>query len=75
VSRCFWPEELHGMLVDAGFRVDWIRPRTVLAEQTVVRALRRDPSQLTSLVLTELALSQRRQGESLGTEFVASAQR
>jgi hypothetical protein len=75
VSRCFWPEELHSMLTDAGFDVDWIRPRTVLAEQTVVRALRVDPGQLESLVATELALSQRRQGESIGAQLVASARR
>jgi hypothetical protein len=75
VSRCFWPEELHGMLNDAGFDVEWIRPRTVLAEPTVVRALRVDPDQLESLVTTELALSLRRQGESIGAQLVASARR
>ena len=73
VARYFWPEELHGMLTDAGFDVEWIRPRTVLAEETVVRALRVDPDQLPSLVATELALSQRRQGESIGSQLVASA--
>jgi SAM-dependent methyltransferase len=75
VSRCFWPEELHGMLTDAGFGVDWIRPRTVLAEETVVRALRVDRRQLPSLVETELRLSRSRQGESLGAQLVASAAR
>lgn len=75
VSRCFWPEELHAILADAGFEVDWVRPRTVLAEQTVVRALRGDPAQLPSLVATELALEQRRQGESIGGHLVASATR
>lgn len=75
VSRCFWPEELHGMLDEAGFDVEWIRPRTVLAEPTVVRALRVDSGQLDSLVSTEIALSQRRQGESVGAQLVASATR
>ena len=75
VSRCFWPEELHGMLTEAGFAVEWVRPRTVLAEETVVRALRVDPTRLHSLVTTELALAQRRQGESIGARLVASAVR
>jgi len=73
VSRCFWPEELHGMLTDAGFEVEWIRPRTVLTEPTVVRALRFDPTRMASLVSTELGLSHSRQGESIGARLVASA--
>lgn len=75
VSRYFWPEELHGMLTDAGFEVDWIRPRTVLAEETVVRALRIDRTRMESLVATELGLSRSRQGESIGARLVASAVR
>jgi len=75
VSRCFWPEELHAMLTDAQFEVEWVRPRTVLAEQTVTRALRLDPGRLASLVTTELALAQSRQGESVGSQLVASAAR
>ncbi|MDQ1705057.1 MAG: hypothetical protein QOF18_1423 [Frankiaceae bacterium] len=75
VSRCFWPEELHGMLASTGFDVDWIRPRTVLAEDTVARALRVDLGQLPSLVATELALSRRREGESIGGRLVASARK
>jgi len=75
VSRCFWPEELHAMLTDAGFEVQWIRPRTVLAEQTVVRALRCDRTRMASLVSTELGLSRGRQGESVGARLVASAVR
>lgn len=73
VSRCFWPEELHGMLTDAGFDVEWIRPRTVLAEPTVVRALRFDRGRMASLVTSELGLSRSRQGESIGARLVASA--
>lgn len=75
VSRCFWPEELHGMLTGCGFEVEWIRPRTVLSEETVTRALAGDPSQLASMVDTELALAQRRQGESIGSRLVASARK
>jgi SAM-dependent methyltransferase len=75
VSRCFWPEEVHGMLTQAGFEVEWIRPRTVLAEQTVVRALRFDRTRMASLVSTELGLSRSRQGESIGARLVASAVR
>ena len=75
VSRYFWPEELHGMLTDAGFEVEWIRPRTVLAEETVVRALRFDRTRMESLVATELGLSRSRQGESIGARLVASAVR
>ena len=75
VSRCFWPEELNGMLTACGFAVEWIRPRTVLSEETVTRALAADPTQLDSMVDTELALSRRRQGESIGGRLVASARR
>jgi hypothetical protein len=75
VSRCFWPEELSGMLSAAGFGVEWIRPRSVLAEDTVVRALQQDHTQLEALVSTELALEAQRQGESVGRRLVASARR
>ena len=75
VTRCFWPEELHGMLTNAGFEVDWIRPRTVLTEQTVVRTLQQDAGQLESLVVTELALEGHRQSESIGAQLLASAYR
>lgn len=73
VTRCFWPEELAGMLTTAGFEVEWIRPRAVLTEETVVRALRQDAGQLESLVMTELALEIRRQGESIGGQLLVSA--
>jgi hypothetical protein len=73
VTRCFWPEELAGMLTAAGFEVEWIRPRAVLAEETVVRTLQQDGGQLDSLVMTELALEARRQGESIGGHLLASA--
>ena len=75
VIRCFWPEELHGILTDAGFAVDWIRPRTVLADETIGRALVADPLQLDQLVATELALAAQREGEDIGGSLVASAHR
>lgn len=75
VSRCFWPEELHALLTGCGFDVEWIRPRTVLAEETVTRALAGEPAQLDSMVETELALAARRQGESIGNRLVASARK
>lgn len=75
ITRCFWPEELSGMLTTAGFEVEWIRPRAVLTDETLVRALRQDSHQLDSLVATELALEVRRQSESIGTQLLASARR
>jgi hypothetical protein len=74
-SRCFWPEELVGIVTDAGFEVDWIRPRPALAEQAVARALALDPGQLDRLVSTELSLAARRAGEASGTQLVLSASR
>jgi SAM-dependent methyltransferase len=75
VSRCFWPEELDEMLAGCGFVVEWIRPRTVLAEETVTQALTLDPSRMSSLVRTELALAARREGESVGPGLIASARK
>lgn len=75
VTRCFWPEELQTMLQGAGFQVQWVRPRTVLAEETVTRALESEPQRLPELVATELRLAIERQGETIGTQLVASAVR
>jgi SAM-dependent methyltransferase len=75
VIRCFWPEELHAMLADAGFDVEWVRPRTVLADQAVSDALLADPARLPTLVTAELTLSARREGEAIGNRLVASARR
>ena len=49
--------------------------RSRLDEETVTRALALDPTQLESLVTTELALAQQRQGESIGNRLVASARK
>jgi len=75
VTRCFWPEELHGMLADAGFDIEWIRPRTVLADEAVSRALVAEPGRMPALVAAELSLERRREGEPIGIRLVASARR
>ncbi len=75
ISRCFWPEELHDVLDTAGFDVEWVRPRTVLAAATVERALTDDPARLDSLVDTEMGLARDREGETVGGQLVASARR
>ncbi len=76
IARCFWPEELESLLVSAGFDVDWVRPRSVLAPAAVERALAHDESAvLGTLVTTELALAREREGASTGMHLVASARR
>ena len=76
VSRCFWPEELEALLSDAGFDVDWVRPRSVLSPAAVERAVAEGGGEaLRTLVTTELALSAEREGESTGIHLVASARR
>ena len=75
ITRCFWPEELHAMLDDAGFVVEWLRPRTVLADEAVSRALLADPNQLPRIVAAEISLARRREGEAIGSRLVASARR
>jgi SAM-dependent methyltransferase len=75
ITRCFWPEELRELLEEAGLTVDWVRPRTVLSKEAVVRALAADASALRTLVQTELALAADRQGESVGIHLLASAYR
>jgi SAM-dependent methyltransferase len=76
ITRCFWPEELESLLRDAGFEVDWVRPRSVLAPAAVERALAEGREiALRTLVRTELALAQEREGESTGIHLVASARR
>ncbi|MDX6230570.1 MAG: hypothetical protein QOI76_3960 [Frankiales bacterium] len=73
ITRCFWPAELRQLLEDAGLKVEWVRPRTVLSKEAVVRALTTDPSALPTLVQTEVALSADREGESVGIHLLASA--
>ncbi len=74
ITRCFWPEELHGLLTDAGMLVDWVRSRSVLTPATVERALAQGGgAALRTLVTTELTLAVDREGESTGLHLVASA--
>lgn len=76
MTRCFWPEDLRSLLVDAGLEVEWVRPRTVLTPATVERALSSGgAAALRTLVRTELALAAEREGESTGLHLVASARK
>ncbi|HEX8001139.1 MAG TPA: methyltransferase domain-containing protein [Mycobacteriales bacterium] len=75
ISRCFWPEELTAVLTDFGYDVEWVRPRSVLSQEAVSRALTTNPSSLDTLVRTELALAKEREGESTGIHLIASATR
>ena len=75
ISRCFWPEELQQVLDDFGYDVDWIRPRSVLSQDAVSRALSQNPASLDTLVATELALAKEREGESTGIHLLAAARR
>lgn len=75
ITRCFWPEELRELLAEAGFSVEWVRPRTVLSSDAVERALSADPTQLGPLVRAETALAHEREGDAHGVHLVASAVR
>jgi SAM-dependent methyltransferase len=76
ITRCFWPEELRALLCDAGLEVDWVRPRSVLAPAAVERAVADGgDAAMRTLVRTELALAEAREGESTGLHLVASARR
>jgi SAM-dependent methyltransferase len=76
ITRCFWPEELAALVTDAGFDLDWVRPRSVLSPGVVERALGEGGEEaLRLLVRTECALAQEREGESTGLHLVASARR
>ena len=76
ITRCFWPEELSTLLTAAGLEVEWVRPRSVLSPATVERALEQGGrAALRTLVQTEVALAQERQGEATGLHLVASARR
>lgn len=75
ISRCFWPEELEGVLTDFGYDVEWVRPRSVLSQDAVSRALTQNAGSFDTLVQTELKLAKERQGESTGIHLVAAAVR
>lgn len=76
ITRCFWPEELAALVTDAGFALDWVRPRSVLSPGVVERALAEGGEHaMRLLVRTECALAEEREGESTGLHLVASARR
>lgn len=76
MTRCFWPEDLSALLGAAGLDVEWVRTRSVLSPATVERALSQGGSAaLRTLVQTELALAEDREGESTGLYLVASARK
>jgi len=76
LTRCFWPEDLSALLSSAGLEVEWVRSRTVLSPATVERALSQGGSAaLATLVQTEVALAEDREGESTGMYLVASARK
>lgn len=76
ITRCFWPEELRGLLEDSGFEVEWVRPRSVLTPAAVERALATGGDEaLRALVKTELTLAVDRDGELSGIHLVASARK
>ncbi len=74
-TRCFGVDELRELVTDAGFSIDWIRPRTVLPPDVVTHALRDDPGCFDALVASELDLAVERQGESSGRYLTVSATR
>ena len=75
ITRCFWPEELRELLKQAGFAVDWIRPRSVLPQAVVEKALADDPLAMPMLVRTEVTLAAERESDPVGIHLVASARR
>ena len=76
ITRCFGPQELRALLIEAGLTVDWVRPRSVVSVSAAERAFTSDgPGALAALVRTELTLAQEHEGESTGLHLVASARR
>jgi SAM-dependent methyltransferase len=73
ITRSFSSHQLRELLADAGFDVEWIRPRTVLSPSTVEHVLAESPRALPRLVRTELNAPQ--EDESLGVHLLASARR
>lgn len=64
------------LLEDAGFEVEWVRPRTVLTPGAVERALATGGEEaMHALVRTELKLAVDREGETPGIHLVSSARK
>jgi SAM-dependent methyltransferase len=76
LSRSFWPDELKALLEDAGFDVEWVRPRSVLTPVAVERALAAGGNDaVMALVRSELQLAVDTAGETPGIHLVCSARK
>jgi hypothetical protein len=78
ITRCFGVSQFRDLLTEAGLRVSWIRPRTVLSPSMVEHVLRKNPGAIARLVRAELAAGQdrpavpRRAGRAGGPDEAAS---
>jgi len=70
ITRCYGAEQLRELFTGSGLEVSWIRPRTVLSQQTVTYLLARDPSNFGELVSAELHA---RSDDSVGAQLLISA--
>jgi SAM-dependent methyltransferase len=70
ITRCYGAEHLRELFTAGGLEVNWIRPRTVFAQQTVTYLLARDPASFPRLVSAEL---RSRADDSVGDQLVISA--
>ena len=73
--RCFGPDELRELVIDAGLDVQWIRSRSVLPAAAVRQALAGNPGALSDLVTNELSLADEHEGESHGGRLIVSARK
>lgn len=73
-TRYFRAAELRGLLVAAGFEVDWVRPRTVLTPSAVGKAVQQGVA-LEALLQTEQQLAEQQDADSGGLQLVACARR
>ncbi|MBG0832130.1 class I SAM-dependent methyltransferase [Planomonospora sp. ID67723] len=72
ITRCFSSAQLRDLLAEAGLKVEWVRPRTVLSPSTVDHVLASDSRALNWLVRTELE-AHPDDDDTVGIHLVASA--
>jgi hypothetical protein len=72
ITRCYGTEQLRELFADNGLDISWIRPRTVLAAQTVSYLLHKKHASLARLVEAELRAES---DDSVGTQLVISARK
>nr|WP_221474195.1 methyltransferase domain-containing protein [Planomonospora venezuelensis] len=72
ITRCFSSGQLRELLSEAGLKVEWVRPRTVLSPSTVDHVLASDSRALNWLVRTELE-AHPDDDDTVGIHLVASA--